>query len=97
MTIFMWRCTSVLLIVVAAAILLVTGLRPPETSEGWRCLTRTFICLWMLQLFVFDVLARVAGGNEATVSAVLLDASKAWPIIPIIFGILIGHIWWSVR
>lgn len=97
MTVFMWRCVSLTLIVAALVILSVTSLKVPETLSGWRSLTGAFIGVWLFQLFAYDVVARLVGGNDATVSAVLLDASKLWPIIPLLFGILIGHIWWAVR
>lgn len=49
-------------------------------------------------MLVYDLVAYIRGGNEATLSKVILDTSRDWPIIPLlvglIFGLLSGHFFW---
>jgi len=49
-------------------------------------------------LLAYDLMAYLDGGNDATISKVILDASRDWPIIPLIvgliFGLLSGHFFW---
>lgn len=60
-----------------------------------------FVILGVLStvaLLVYDLIAYSRGGNEATLSKVILDTSRDWPIIPLlvglIFGLLSGHFFW---
>lgn len=34
-------------------------------------------------------------GPRATVSAVITSWSREWPIVPLLVGILIGHLFWG--
>jgi hypothetical protein len=45
-------------------------------------------------LIVWDIWAYATVGGEATISAVLLDNSKRYPMIPFGFGVLMGHLAW---
>jgi len=43
----------------------------------------------------WDVVAYLWGGNESTISRVITDASRNWPIIPLLVGIVLGHLFFS--
>jgi hypothetical protein len=63
----------------------------------WRSTTETLIVVNVVAVALYDVAARVFGGNESTVSYALLDASVKWPVVPLAVGVLIGHVFWGVR
>jgi len=44
---------------------------------------------------LYDVWAGLRWGYDATVTAVVRDASGRWPIIPFGVGVLVGHLFWS--
>lgn len=92
------RCLSVALIVVALAILHGTGLRVrmPASLAEWRCLTALVCGSLFVSSLAYTAFARVFGGNEATVSACLLDWSQQWPVIPAVVFFLLGHIFFPV-
>jgi hypothetical protein len=46
-------------------------------------------------LIAFDVWVVIAKGVKATISWQLLQAAKAWPILPFAFGVLFGHLFWE--
>lgn len=52
----------------------------------------------LISLLTYDLIVYFKGGNEATLSKVILDTSKDWPIIPLLigllFGLLSGHLFW---
>lgn len=52
-----------------------------------------FFSLFAL-LMLFDLWTLVQHGYESTVSATLYDFMKQFPIVGILFGILIGHLAW---
>jgi hypothetical protein len=45
-------------------------------------------------LMIYDLVIITKRGYSATVSATLYAFTKAFPIIGIIFGVLIGHLFW---
>lgn len=45
----------------------------------------------------YDVYAMVFLGYEATFSSVLLELAHATPIVPFLFGVLIGHLFWPQK
>jgi hypothetical protein len=48
-------------------------------------------------LIGWDIYAEEEGGNEATISQEILKASKANPIVPFAFGVLMGHFFASQK
>lgn len=55
--------------------------------------------LWVVLAFLvgllgYDLWTIVKHGYETTVSAVVLDMSQNYPVIPLLIGIAAGHLWW---
>lgn len=48
-------------------------------------------------LLGYDVFAYLNGGVAATISWVLYDQSKEFPIIPFALGLLMGHLFGQMR
>jgi hypothetical protein len=44
---------------------------------------------------IYDAVA-LAKSYESTISWTLYSGAKKWPIIPLLFGIVMGHLFWSV-
>jgi hypothetical protein len=42
----------------------------------------------------YDVWVEQTYGSEATISWVTWTAAKAYPVIPLVFGIVAGHLFW---
>jgi hypothetical protein len=51
--------------------------------------------LLVLEVWAF-ITKRKGGGSGATISVVTRRASKRWPIITLLFGILSGHLFWPL-
>ena len=63
----------------------------------WTHATYALIIGATVVIILYDVAARIFGGNDATVSAVIYDASQMWPVIAFAFGFVCGHWFWPVR
>lgn len=63
----------------------------------WCRLTQMIMVTTVVLLVLYDVVARVFGGNDATISYQLMEASKKWPIIPAAIGLLVGHWFWQIK
>jgi hypothetical protein len=61
-----------------------------------RKLTVAFIVTCTFLIIAYDIYAALAGGIDGTVSAVIFDYSREYPIIPFAFGVLTGHLWFPV-
>jgi hypothetical protein len=48
-------------------------------------------------IWLWDWFAVIKGRDGETVSATLSEWSRAWPILPFLIGILIGHLFWPHR
>jgi hypothetical protein len=62
-----------------------------------RQITIAMILATAFILIVWDIWAYVTVGGEATISAVILDNSKKYPMLPFSFGVLIGHLMWPQK
>lgn len=62
------------------------------TLRAWTIL---ILCLNAALLIGWDVFAVRRGGVEATISRVLYDAATTYPILPLLVGILLGHLFAS--
>lgn len=45
-------------------------------------------------LACFDLFVYLYYGTEPTLSAIILEWSQAYPILPFVFGVLCGHLFW---
>lgn len=46
-------------------------------------------------LVLWDAVAYQLGGQDATITQVVRDTSASWMLIPVLVGIVIGHIYWG--
>jgi len=60
-------------------------------------LTKIILLVSAAALGLYDIVALVKGGGEATISVVILEASHNYPIIPFLFGVLMGHFFWRIQ
>ena len=56
--------------------------------------TGFFIVGGIIVIAIYDIYALISGGQSATISSILFNDSKVAPMIPLAFGVLIGHIFW---
>jgi hypothetical protein len=57
-------------------------------------ITYIFIAATVVIILAYDVWAVLAGGLDATISQVLLNSSKEFPVISFALGFVFGHIFW---
>lgn len=55
------------------------------------------IILSTVLIIGWDIFAYAKGGGVATISSVLLDTSKEYPVLPLAFGVLCGHLFWPQK
>jgi len=60
-----------------------------------RRITQVVVIATTVLWIGWDVVAYLWGGNESTISRVITDASRDWPIIPLLTGIVLGHLFFS--
>lgn len=48
-------------------------------------------------LIGWDFFAYFQGGQEATISKVMIDASTEHPMVTLGFGVIIGHLFWQMK
>ena len=46
-------------------------------------------------VWIFDLVVGISATPAHTVSAVILEWSKRWPMLPFAVGCLIGHLFWQ--
>jgi hypothetical protein len=59
-----------------------------------RHLTIAILWLATLLLISYDAYVTVRWQQQATISDVILTVSRLHPILPLQFGILLGHLFW---
>ena len=63
---------------------------------SWQSLTALVVVGVIVALIIYDLVAFVLGGNDATLSKTLLDVSRrsAWFALSFVFalGVLVGHL-----
>lgn len=63
----------------------------------YRTITIIIMAVALVLLVGWDIFAYVKAGREATISDILLDWSQRWPVIPLAFGVLMGHLFWPLK
>lgn len=61
-----------------------------------RKLTICFIIACVFIIIAYDIWAVYSGGVDGTISSVIFDYSREFPLIPFAFGVLAGHLWFNV-
>lgn len=59
-------------------------------------ITRWFILLVIVGVTIFDIVALLVGGIDATISVTMYNLSRQYPIIPFALGVIAGHLFWPV-
>ena len=59
--------------------------------------TAIFIVLTIVIIAVYDVWVYIQAGGDATISRIVYNFSKDWPIVNIIIGVLLGHFYWPQK
>ena len=60
-------------------------------------ITAIIILATAIFLAVFDVYIIYAKGKQESISAYIIRGSKKYPLIVLLFGILLGHLFWSMN
>lgn len=60
--------------------------------------TRTIAVIWTVVAGTlgYDLYTLLKDGSDTTISAVIIETSKDWLIIPVIVGILVGHLFFQM-
>ena len=58
--------------------------------------TRMLIVLIVLVVGSWDSYLLFVGDEDATVSVVLYESARQWPVIAFMAGFLCGHVFWQV-
>ena len=58
-------------------------------------ITGYFIVFGIIIIALCDIFMLAYGGVPSTISSVLFHDSKVSPMIPLAFGILVGHLFWQ--
>jgi uncharacterized membrane protein len=58
--------------------------------------TLVFIVASILIIAIYDIYALTQGGAESTISSVLITLSHQYLIVPFLFGIPVGHLFWRM-
>ena len=59
--------------------------------------TILFIVIIVVVITIFDVVIIAKKGKHESVSAHIIRGSKQYPLLVLIFGIVLGHLFWSMN
>lgn len=65
--------------------------------KPYRIATIVIIVCLTVVLSVYDIFAYLNEGKTGTISNVLLTYGQCYPVIPMFFGALMGHLFWPGR
>lgn len=57
-------------------------------------LLAAFLLIALLVVGVWDIYATTSSGRWASVSDVITDWSRVYPVLPLLVGLVMGHIFW---
>lgn len=63
----------------------------------WRRATVVLLVLLVAGVLAYDLAALLGGGPDATVSRVVYESARRWPVIPFLAGVVCGHFFWPVK
>jgi hypothetical protein len=64
---------------------------------SWPRITGIFIASMLVLVGVYDVIAIMGGGTEASISHMIIVWSYNYPAFTFAFGFVCGHLFWRVR
>ena len=67
-----------------------------EAQMDHVVITRMLIVLIVLAMGSWDAYLLCTGNEDATVSVVLYESARQWPVISFMAGFLCGHVFWQV-
>ena len=62
----------------------------------YSIIPKTIILIIVAVVVVWDVFLIFTGNHDATFSVIIYEASRKWPIIAFVFGMLCAHLFWQV-
>lgn len=63
---------------------------------NWKRITAIFVGVSLVVILGYDLLAIMQGGNEATISHLVITLSYQYPPIPFLVGFVMGHLFWRM-
>jgi hypothetical protein len=64
--------------------------------KNGKAITTGILLVTLAFLLLYDAIAVNLFGYPGTISIVVYEASKNWPIIPFLAGIVCGHFWFPL-
>jgi hypothetical protein len=64
---------------------------------NWKKITVIFIVTMFVSIAVYDVIAIVGGGTEASISSTMIVWSYRFPLFPFLMGLICGHLFWRLK
>jgi len=59
-------------------------------------ITFLFMCITVITIAAFDIWVIIKKRKYYSISAYVIRGSKKYPLVVLIFGILLGHLFWSM-
>jgi len=59
--------------------------------------TIVFIFATIIAIIIFDIVIIAKKGKYESISAHVIRASYKYPLIVLLFGIVLGHLFWSMK
>lgn len=69
----------------------------PNAVERVRTFLAVGLIVWLAVVGLGDIWLGRRYGYAATVSAVIQDWARQWPVLPLLIGLLLGHLFWPLR
>lgn len=58
--------------------------------------TELFIVAIVLLIAAFDIFIIIKKGKKESISSYIINGSKKYPLLVLILGIVLGHLFWSM-
>ncbi len=59
--------------------------------------TALFMTVLLVVIVVFDIFIIAKKGKQESISAYIIRGSYKYPLAVLLFGILLGHLFWSMK
>lgn len=60
-------------------------------------ITYIFIAAVFVLIAVYDIIAIMKGGTEASISSIIITWSYKFPLFPFLSGVVCGHLFWRMK